>query len=150
MGGHVSRSRSPRRDAQSWARKFASSLSYLRPTNRPHVSSPTIPTSTSTPLSVHRNLGLASIRPNSDSNLRCTFHSSTQCDAPMTDATRVTYPGVNSLSQSPQSVFCLSSAITPANVEKSLVGFCGAGADRKGCFTSDQNPDKCSIMFAPS
>jgi len=100
------------------------------------------------------SLDWASVQPNEYSNLRCTFYSSVQCDKPLSnDAMNIRYPGISSLSESPKSVYCLSTEIEPqitAGESTRLLETDGVGFDGAGGGQSAQNPWICSIIDAPS
>lgn len=105
-------------------------------------------------LSTHSSLSLSSIQPNADSNLICTFYSGTQCsttNTELSDAIGITYPGVSSLSQSPGSTFCISTAVETATNSGAVLGYCGDGFDvGSQCYLTGQNPWSCQILYAPA
>lgn len=98
------------------------------------------------------NLDILSFTPTEDSNLRCTLYSDNACATMLSDATDVLYPGLTlSTSDSPQSIFCTSSAIQPEGTSDAVADRCGStiGSD-EGCGLSSQIARHCSINFDPS
>ena len=100
----------------------------------------------------YRSLGLVSVQPVEDSNLRCTFYSDNGCANPLAGATNVTYAGgANSLTNTAESVFCGSVGVEPQGVDGALMVYWGEGYENtSGCYLTEQDPWSCAINYSPS